>query len=241
MKTTVTFKDLCCHSCSKACTDVIVCLEDSWAAKTISGLPIATGKVIVINKIIEVVNPTCKGSLATGKEQCEYLIDIELDDQFLNDPDTDEPYIPTDDDVEGIAFDTCVINKLAGFIIEGPDFHDFEGEPSAQGTLTIDDFTVTSLRYWKWGQLVTVRYQVQVVLGGTDDEYIVLPLPVSGGPTSWNQSIEVDDNGINLQSARVYYAPTTPDIIRLRPADLSLWPSGGTYNISDFMSYEAVS
>lgn len=239
MKATLTFTDDCCHSCRKPCADIVVCLSDEWAAKTVSGLPVVDGTIITTNKIIEYINPSPNCTLRSGREKCEYIIDIELDDQFLDDPETNDPYTPEDEDIEGISFDSCVVNKLANFIVEGPDFRDFQGEPDAEGTLTIADFTVTSLRYWKWGQLVTVRYQVQVVLGGTDDEFIILPLPVPGGPTSWNQSIQVDDNGVNLQTARVYYAPTEPNIIRLRQENLALWPDGATYNISDFLSYEA--
>lgn len=115
---TVTVQDDCCIGIS-ACDEVLVCLDESWAEKTVSGCTFVIGSIVTINRVVEVVKKkSCTSNIisckppVTGKEHCDYVVKIELDDQTLVDPETELPYTIEDSDVEGLVKNLCIYQRL---------------------------------------------------------------------------------------------------------------------------------
>ena len=97
------------------CSEVIVCLDSAWAYRTETGYPLIVGTVTAINRVQQTINRNCCTTYKFCKEFCEYTVQFD-DDQLLDDPDTDAPYVLEDDDTEAISADACVIQAL----IAGP-------------------------------------------------------------------------------------------------------------------------
>lgn len=97
------------------CSEVVVCLDSSWAYRTETGYPLIFGEVTAINKVRQTINRNCCTTYKFCREHCEYTVQYD-DDQLLDDPDTDEPYVVETDDTEGISAEACVTAAL----IAGP-------------------------------------------------------------------------------------------------------------------------
>ena len=95
------------------CAPVLVCLKASWAAKTVTGLSTVTG--IVGNDGRWIGRSALQGLLGVsanprGADQFQYPISID-DAQFLNDPDTDLPWVLDCSDIVNINPYTCGIDS----------------------------------------------------------------------------------------------------------------------------------
>lgn len=115
------------------CANVTLCMKDDWADKTVSGVPLLTGKVINISnydipatqhgcyqeQIITTPCPPCgnvyPSTPTTSSYKIKgkvYTINIDLDDQVLNDPNTTKPWMPVSGDVCELIPFTCLPSAL---------------------------------------------------------------------------------------------------------------------------------
>lgn len=102
------------------CSKVTLCMKADWPDKTVSGLPFLIGTVVAqgTTKLPATVNGCYQPVVSSGVcppcgnvypvvpaipqytlDACTYVVNIELDDQVFDNPDTDNPWMPTANDV----------------------------------------------------------------------------------------------------------------------------------------------
>ena len=107
-----------CDPSITPCSNVYLCLTQIWDTRTISGFAFAAGRIVAINQTATpppTPNPCCVGTTICP-EDCIYQIEVN-DNQFLIDPQTNEPYLITADDVVEIFPYACVAEGLINDVL----------------------------------------------------------------------------------------------------------------------------
>lgn len=94
------------------CQDVALCLDDSFAAKTVSGKPILLAKIDMAGRYLGPMIGAPKILWENPRGLDLYQYDISFDDaQLLNDPLSGQPFIVLCSDIDSV-FDACVAKLI---------------------------------------------------------------------------------------------------------------------------------
>jgi hypothetical protein len=138
-----------CSDTLKQCDSVYLCLDDAWAANTVSGIALLKANIISVSQtLVECPeNPAdpCHPTLGVNCSiMCVYHVGVD-DAQILTDIDTGLKYQLTEDDVNEIIPYVCTIDKLIALSGGTPDdwVVDFDNvslvtdAPTGQHTFTV--------------------------------------------------------------------------------------------------------